>query len=78
VKSGRSRRIVKPGQVFNRIHVADLAQIVDCAITCRAAGTFNAADDDARDPIAFAADFLGVPPPPEGNYSRLCGVVTRV
>jgi nucleoside-diphosphate-sugar epimerase len=68
VKSGRARRVVKPGQVFNRIHVADLAQIIDCAIAHGAAGAFNAADDEPSapgDPIAFAADLLGMPPPPE-------------
>jgi nucleoside-diphosphate-sugar epimerase len=73
VKSGRSRRIVKPGQVFNRIHVADLAQIIDCAISRRAAGAFNAADDEPSapgDPIAFAADLLGVPQPPEVAFDE--------
>jgi nucleoside-diphosphate-sugar epimerase len=73
VKSGRSRRIVKPGQVFNRIHVADLAQIIDRAIAHSAAGAFNAADDEPSapgDPIAFAAGLLGVPPPPEVAFEE--------
>jgi len=73
VKSGRSRRIVKPGQVFNRIHVADLAQIIDCAIARRATGAFNAADDEPSapgDPIAFASNLLGVPPPPEVAFDE--------
>jgi nucleoside-diphosphate-sugar epimerase len=72
VKSGRARRIVKPGQVFNRIHVCDLADIIDGAInlalTRGAGGVFNAADDEPTapgDPIAFAAGLLGVAPPPE-------------
>jgi nucleoside-diphosphate-sugar epimerase len=68
VRSGRARRVVKPGQVFNRIHVADLAQVIDCAIAQSATGAFNAADDEPSapgDPIAFAASLLGVPPPPE-------------
>jgi nucleoside-diphosphate-sugar epimerase len=72
VKSGRARRIVKPGQVFNRIHVCDLADIIDGAInlalTRSGGGVFNAADDEATapgDPIAFAAGLLGVAPPPE-------------
>jgi nucleoside-diphosphate-sugar epimerase len=72
VKSGRARRIVKPGQVFNRIHVGDLADIIDGAIslalTRGAGGVFNAADDEPTapgDPIAFAAGLLGVAPPPE-------------
>jgi nucleoside-diphosphate-sugar epimerase len=72
VKAGRARRIVKPGQVFNRIHVADLAQIIDktidMALARRAGGVFNAADDEPTapgDPLAYAADLLGVAPPPE-------------
>jgi nucleoside-diphosphate-sugar epimerase len=72
VKAGRARRIVKPGQVFNRIHVGDLAEIIDRAIdlalTRRAGGIFNAADDEPTapgDPIAYAAGLLGVAPPPE-------------
>ena len=72
VKAGRARRIVKPGQVFNRIHVADLAQIidkaVDLALTRGASGIFNAADDEPTapgDPVLFAASLLGVAPPAE-------------
>jgi nucleoside-diphosphate-sugar epimerase len=72
VKAGRARRIVKPGQVFNRIHVGDLAEIIDRAIALalsrRAGGVFNAADDEPTapgDPIAYAAGLLGVEPPPE-------------
>jgi nucleoside-diphosphate-sugar epimerase len=72
VKSGRARRIVKPGQVFNRVHVFDLADIIDgamnLALTRGAGGIFNAADDEPTapgDPIAFAAGLLGVAPPPE-------------
>jgi nucleoside-diphosphate-sugar epimerase len=72
VKAGRARRIVKPGQVFNRIHVGDLAEIIDRAIALalsrRAGGVFNAADDEPTapgDPIVYAAGLLGVEPPPE-------------
>jgi len=68
LKAGRSRRIVKPGQVFNRIHVDDLAQIIEMAAVRRAGGVFNAADDEPAapgDPIAFAASLLGVAPPAE-------------
>jgi nucleoside-diphosphate-sugar epimerase len=72
VRSGRARRIVKPGQVFNRIHVGDLAQIIDkaidAALTRRIGGVFNAADDEPTapgDPIVFAAILLGLTPPAE-------------
>ncbi|HWN48689.1 MAG TPA: NAD-dependent epimerase/dehydratase family protein [Xanthobacteraceae bacterium] len=72
VKAGRARRITKPGQVFNRIHVADLAQIIDKAVDMAlrrgAGGIFNAADDEPTppgDPIVFAASLLGFEPPAE-------------
>ena len=68
VARGSARRIVKPGQVFNRIHVGDIAQAIDAAFARRASGIFNVADDEpapAADPIAFAAQLMGVEPPPE-------------
>jgi nucleoside-diphosphate-sugar epimerase len=72
VKAGRAQRIAKPGQVFNRIHVADLAHVidksVDLALTRGAGGIFNAADDEPAapgDPVSFAARLLGVEPPAE-------------
>jgi nucleoside-diphosphate-sugar epimerase len=77
VKSGRARRIVKPGQVFNRVHVFDLADIIagamNLASTRGAGGIFNAADDEPTapgDPIAFAAGLLGVAPPPEISFEE--------
>jgi nucleoside-diphosphate-sugar epimerase len=65
---GTARRIVKPGQVFNRIHVADIAQAVDACFAQGAAGVFNIGDDEPAPPqdvVAFAAELLGVTPPPE-------------
>ena len=67
VAEGTARRVDKPGQVFNRIHVADIAQAIEAAFSRRAAGIFNVADDEPSspgDPIAFAASLLGVAPPP--------------
>jgi nucleoside-diphosphate-sugar epimerase len=68
---GDARRIVKSGQVFNRIHVEDIAQAIDAALARKAAGIFNVADDEPSppgDPLSFAAQLLGVPPPPEVAY----------
>jgi nucleoside-diphosphate-sugar epimerase len=68
IASGKARRIAKPGQVFNHIHVADIAQAIDAAFRRRASGIFNVADDEPTppgDPVAFAAQLLGVAPPPE-------------
>jgi nucleoside-diphosphate-sugar epimerase len=63
-----ARRIVKPGQVFNRIHVDDIATTVLAAIDRNADGLFNVVDDEPaapQDVVAHAAELLGVPPPPE-------------
>ena len=68
VALGTARRIVKPDQVFNRIHVADIAQAIDAAFARKANGVFNVADDEPSppsDPIIFAAQLLGREPPPE-------------
>jgi len=65
---GKARRILKAGQIFNRIHVADIAQAIDAALARRANGVFNIADDEPAppaDPIVFAAKLLGREPPPE-------------
>ncbi|MGO9546430.1 MAG: SDR family oxidoreductase [Rhodomicrobium sp.] len=71
VRAGDARRIVKPGQVFNRIHVEDIAQTVTAAMgqERRQAGTriFNVADDEPAPPqdvILLAAELLGACPPP--------------
>lgn len=70
---GTSRRIVKDGQVFNRIHVDDIAQIVEAALVKRAAGIFNGTDDEPAPPqdvIAYAADLIGIEPPPEVPFEE--------
>ncbi len=68
ISRGGARRVVKPGQVFNRIHVADIAQAIDAAFVRKAAGIFNVADDEPSppgDPLAFAAQLMGIAAPPE-------------
>ena len=73
IARGKARRIVKPGQVFNRIHVADIAQAIDAAFIHRASGIFNVTDDEPSppsDPIVFAAKLLGVEPPPEIPFAQ--------
>lgn len=67
--SGRERRILKPGQVFNRIHVEDIASVVEAGIHAgnAASGIFNVTDDEPAPPqdvSAFAAKLLGREPPP--------------
>ena len=73
IARGDARRIVKPGQVFNRIHVDDIAQAIDAAFARQASGVFNVADDEpspAADPLNYAAQLLGVPPPAEIAYAE--------
>jgi nucleoside-diphosphate-sugar epimerase len=73
ITHGNARRVVKAGQMFNRIHVDDIAQAIDAALARRATGIFNVADDEPAppgDPLVLAAQFLGVPPPPEIPYEE--------
>ena len=73
ITRGDARRIVKPGQVFNRIHVGDIAQAIDAVFALGAAGIFNVADDEpspAGDPLVFAAQLLGRDPPPEIPFEK--------
>ena len=69
---GEARRIVKPGQVFNRTHVDDIAQISSLALTRGLEGqVWNVADDEPaapQDVIAYAACLLGLEPPPEEPF----------
>jgi nucleoside-diphosphate-sugar epimerase len=65
---GKAHRIVKPGQVFNRIHVADIVAALAATTERSAAGLFNLADDEpapSQDVVAHAAALMGVLPPPE-------------
>jgi nucleoside-diphosphate-sugar epimerase len=68
---GSVQRIAKSGHVSNRIHVYDIAQAIDAAFARCAAGVFNVVDDEPASPsdqIAFAADLIGIEPPPEIPY----------
>ena len=67
LRAGTARRIVKPGQVFNRIHVDDIARVLAAAID-RDTGlaVFNVSDDEPAAPedvVAYAAELLGLPVP---------------
>ena len=67
VRKGTARRIIKPGQVFSRIHVDDIAQVLLASINQPAPGAiYNLCDDDPAPPqdvIAYAAELLGLPIP---------------
>lgn len=71
--SGTARRIVKPGQVFSRIHAEDIAQALLASIHApRPGAIYNLCDDDPAPPedvIAHAAELLGLPLPPAEDYA---------
>lgn len=73
LRAGTARRILKPGQVFNRIHTADIGRIVSMAAERRLSGVFNVCDDEPAPPqevMAHAADLLGVDRPPEVAFAQ--------
>ena len=66
---GTARRIVKPGQMFNRIHVADIAAVIEASLAHpRGGAIYNVSDNEPAPPqdvVAFAARLCGIEPPPE-------------
>lgn len=74
VRQGTARRIVKQGQVFSRIHVDDIAQVLKASIDRPHTGaTYNLCDDDPAPPqevIAHAAELLGLPVPQEVPFEE--------
>jgi nucleoside-diphosphate-sugar epimerase len=75
VRSGRARRIVKPGHAFSRIHVVDIAELVRAAMARPGAGVrvLHGADDlpaPSAEVIAEAARLLGQSPPPEVPFEE--------
>lgn len=74
VRDGSARRIIKPGQVFSRIHVADIAATVLASIARPNPGAvYNVCDDDPAPPedvLSYAAHLLGLPEPPAVAYDQ--------
>ena len=72
VRNGTARRIIKPGQVFSRIHVDDIAQVLAASIAQPDPGAvYNVCDDDPAPPqdvIAYAAELLRLPVPEAVNW----------
>ncbi len=72
VRDGTARRIAKPGQVFSRIHVEDIAVVLETSLTRPNPGAiYNVCDDDpasAEEILSLAATLLGLPEPPIVAY----------
>jgi nucleoside-diphosphate-sugar epimerase len=74
VRAGRAKRVVKPGQVFSRIHVEDIATVLEASMMRPNPGAiYNVCDDDPAPPqdvIAYACALLGVEAPPEIPFAE--------
>lgn len=72
VRQGTARQIIKKDQVFSRIHVDDIAQVLAASIALPNPGAiYNVCDNEAAPPqdvLAHAAELLGVALPPEEDY----------
>jgi len=74
VRDGSAKRISKPGQIFSRIHVEDIAGVLAASIAKPHPGrAYNVCDDEPCPPqevVEFAADLLGLPVPPEIPFAE--------
>lgn len=72
LRNGTAQRIIKPRQVFSRVHVEDIVQVLMASINAPNPGqAYNLCDDQPAPPqdvIACAAEMLGMPAPPEVNF----------
>jgi len=68
LRAGTARRVVKPGHVFSRIHVEDIAGALYASLTRpRPGAVYNLCDDNpapGEEVVAHAAALLGMAPPP--------------
>lgn len=77
VRAGQARRIDKPGHLFARIHVDDIAAVLRASMARPDPGAvYNVCDDEpapAADVVAFACELLGVDAPPLVPYPQAAG-----
>ncbi|WP_295078013.1 SDR family oxidoreductase [Tabrizicola sp.] len=80
VRDGTARRIIKPGQVFSRIHVDDIAQVLEASMRQPNPGAaYNVCDDNPCPPqevIGYAAQLLGMPEPPAVPFEAVAPTMT--
>lgn len=73
LERGTARRIIKDGQVFNRIHVDDIAGSLRFLAGTNSGGAFNITDSEPAPPqdvVAYAAELMGVAIPPEIPFEK--------
>ena len=74
LRAGKAKRIVKPDQVFNRIHVEDVALTIASALMYEGKSQiWNVSDDEPAPPqdvVTYAAELMGITPPPEQDVEE--------
>ncbi len=80
VAAGTAHRIIKPGHVFSRIHVEDIASVVQASMARPAPGRlYNVCDDEPAEPadvVTYAAAMMGLPLPPAIPFAEAAGVLS--
>jgi nucleoside-diphosphate-sugar epimerase len=71
---GTAKRVIKPGQVFSRIHVEDIASVLEASLARPRPGrAYNVCDDEASPPqdvVEYGAKLLGLPVPPAIPFEK--------
>ncbi len=74
LRDGTAKRIIKPGQVFSRIHVEDIATVLEASMAKPHPGrAYNVCDDEAAPPqdvVEYGARLLGLPVPPDVPFEE--------
>jgi len=71
MRAGKARRLIKPGQVFNRIHVTDIGGATALLARQCQGGIYNVTDDKPAPPqdvVEYAAQLMGLAPPSEMDF----------
>ena len=71
---GSARRVIKPGQIFSRIHVEDIASTLGASIRHPHPGrAYNVCDNEAcppQDVVEYGAKLLGLAVPPDVPFEE--------
>jgi nucleoside-diphosphate-sugar epimerase len=81
LRDGTARRIVREGQVFSRIHVEDIAQVLEASIERPQGAIYNVCDDEPSPPhevMEHAAKLLNVTPPPLERFEEAARTMSEM